>query len=79
MSDSGVSFIADLAAAYEPKIGVLGFLRNFNFKAPDVFLIEDSIKTDRSKFITSYLHSDNSIISKMMARLFLKVGNPAFN
>jgi hypothetical protein len=61
MSNSGVSLIADLAAAYEPSVGVLNFVRRFDFRTPDEFLIEDSIKTDRPQLFTSYLHSDNSI------------------
>jgi hypothetical protein len=64
MSDSGVSLVADLAAAYEPSVGVTQFTRRFNFKVPGEFLIEDSIKTDRPQRITSYLHSDNSIVEE---------------
>ncbi|HUR96960.1 MAG TPA: hypothetical protein VMZ26_02715, partial [Pyrinomonadaceae bacterium] len=62
MSDSGASLTADLAAAYEPSVGVVGFVRRFSFKAPGEFLIEDSIKTDRPQIVTSYLHSDSSIV-----------------
>lgn len=64
MSESGVSLVADLAAAYEPNVGVIQFVRRFNFKTPGEFLIEDSIKTDRPQVVTSYLHSDNSIIEQ---------------
>ena len=64
MSDRGVSLTADLADAYEPAVGVLKFDRRFEFKAPGEFLIEDSIKTDRPQVITSYLHSDNSIVKQ---------------
>lgn len=64
MSDSGMSLTADLTAAYEPPVGVGEFIRRFTFKAPGEFLIEDSIKTDRPQLVTSYLHSDNSIIEK---------------
>ena len=64
MNNSGVSLIADLAAAYESNVGVVSFARRFDFKAPGEFMIEDSIKTDRPRLITSYLHSDNSIVEK---------------
>jgi len=64
MSEGGVSLAADLAAAYEPGVGVVQFIRRFEFKAPGEFLIEDLIKTDRPQLITSYLHSDNSIIEQ---------------
>jgi hypothetical protein len=62
MGESGVSLDADLAAAYEPRVGVLDFIRRFEFKAPGEFLITDTIKTDRAQTIISYLHSDNSIL-----------------
>ena len=61
MSESGMSLVADLTAAYESNVGVSKFLRRFEFKAPGEFLIDDDIQTDRPEVITSYLHSDNSI------------------
>lgn len=63
MNDSGLSLTADLTAAYEPSVGVVNFVRQFEFKAPGEFLITDKIKTDRPQTVTSYLHSDNSIVS----------------
>lgn len=65
LNDTSVSLIADLASAYEPTVGVSAFVRRFTFKAPGEFLIEDSIKTDRPQTITSYLHSDSSIVEKI--------------
>ncbi|MEP6703411.1 MAG: DUF4962 domain-containing protein [Acidobacteriota bacterium] len=84
MSESGVSLIADLAAAYEPNVGVIQFVRRFNFKAPGEFLIEDSIKTDRPQVVASYLHSDNSITEQAggfefeggKPRLFVEILEP---
>jgi hypothetical protein len=64
MSAKGVSLIADLAAAYDPTVGVDKFTRQFVFTAPGEFLIEDLIKTARPQVITSYLHSDSSIVEK---------------
>jgi hypothetical protein len=64
MNDKAVSLIADLTAAYEPAVGVTQFTRQFTFKAPGEFLIEDVIKTDRPQTVTSYLHSDNTIVEK---------------
>ncbi len=64
LSTSAVSLIADLAPAYEPNVGVVNFIRKFEFKSPGEFIIEDSIKTDSPKAVTSYLHSDNSITEK---------------
>jgi hypothetical protein len=64
MNSSGLSLVADLTAAYEPEVGVVSFTRRFDFKAPGEFLIEDSIKTDKPRTITSFLHSDNSITEK---------------
>ncbi len=64
LSESGVSLVADLTAAYEPSVGVIQFVRRFSFKAPGEFLIEDTIRTDKPQRITSYLHSDNSITKK---------------
>ena len=62
LSESGVSLIADLTAAYEPNVGLADFTRQFEFKAPGEFVITDVIKTDRPETITSFLHSDNSIV-----------------
>ena len=62
MSESGVSLDADLTAAYEPSVGIANFVRQFEFKAPGEFLITDAIKTDRPQTITSFLHSDSSIV-----------------
>jgi len=64
MSESGMSLVADLTAAYESNVGVSKFLRRFEFKAPGEFLIDDDIQTDRPEVITSYLHSDSSIMQK---------------
>ena len=64
MSSSQVSLAAELTAAYEPDVGVVSFIRRFEFKAPGEFVVEDSIKTDKPRSITSYLHSDNSITEK---------------
>jgi hypothetical protein len=64
MSETGVSLIADLDTAYESTAGVSQFERRFKFKAPGEFLIEDSIRTEHPQLITSYLHSDYSIVEK---------------
>ena len=76
MSEGGVSLIADLAAAYEPSVGVVDFTRKFEFKAPGEFLITDTIKTDRPQTITSFLHSDNSIVSTNGGFDFERGGKP---
>ena len=55
------SITADLTAAYEPELGVRKFLRVFEFTAPNGFTITDSIETERSCTITSFLHADNLI------------------
>jgi Heparinase II/III-like protein len=62
--EKGVSLAADLAAAYDPSVGVERFVRQFVFTAPNDFRIEDSIKTSRPTLITSYLHSDHSIVDR---------------
>ncbi len=64
LGNKSVSIIADLASAYKPELGVDSFTRQFLFTAPGNFLIEDSIKTSKSEKVTSYLHSDNSIIKR---------------
>jgi hypothetical protein len=76
MSESGVSLTADLTGAYEPNVGVLKFLRRFEFRSPGEFLVDDSIETDRPELITSFLHSDNSIIQQNGGFEFEGVGNP---
>lgn len=59
--ENGVAITADLAAAYEPELGVESFIRKFVFTAPGDFRIDDEIKTTRPSLITSYLHSDTLI------------------
>jgi hypothetical protein len=59
-----VSITADLAAAYEPELGVERFIRRFIFTSPGEFSIEDDIKTVKPAKITSYLHSDNAIVER---------------
>jgi len=59
-----LSLVADLTSAYQPEIGVEKFLRRFTFTGPGEFQIEDSIKLARPELITSYLHSDWSIIER---------------
>lgn len=56
-----VSITADLAAAYEPEVGVRRFVRQFEFAAPNVFTIRDDVETERPQTITAFLHADNSI------------------
>ncbi len=57
-----VSITADLKTAYEPEVGVERFVRKFSFIAPGEFLLEDDIEMTKAKKITSYLHSDTSIV-----------------
>lgn len=61
---AGAVITADLAPAYEPELGVERFIRKFTFKPAGEFQIDDDIKTARPTAITSYLHSDNSIIER---------------
>ncbi len=56
-----VSVTADVAAAYEPEVGVKKFIRIFEFSAPNTFIVTDNVETDSPKTITAFLHSDNSI------------------
>ncbi|MBK8302298.1 MAG: DUF4962 domain-containing protein [Pyrinomonadaceae bacterium] len=64
MSETGVSLVAVLTSAYEPKVGVDKFMRRFVFTAPGNFEIEDEVKMRSEKTITSYLHSDTSIVER---------------
>lgn len=61
LGEQKVSIIADLTSAYEPEIGVAGFIRKFEFTAPDSFVITDEISLKKQQIITSFLHSDNLI------------------
>lgn len=63
LGDRSVSVTADLAAAYEPEVGVQSFLRKFSFSSGGTFTIDDSIVLSRPATVTSYLHSDTSIVS----------------
>ncbi len=62
LGEKSVSLVADLASAYRPELGVDNFTRRFSFTAPGDFLVEDSIKTSKPEKVTSYFHSDNSIV-----------------
>lgn len=64
-----VSVIADIAAAYEPEIGVKKFVRRFEFAAPDSFAVKDTVELERPQTITSFLHSDN-LIKQLSERTF---------
>ncbi len=69
LSASKVSLTADLAAAYEPELGVKKFTRQFEFSAPNSFTITDNAETLEPQIVTSYLHAD---------RLIEKTGNNIF-
>lgn len=64
MDNGGLSLVADLTSAYQPEVGVDSFIRKFAFTAPGHFEIADNITTTGDKTITSYLHSDTSIVKK---------------
>ena len=51
----------DLAAAYEPEVGVKKFIRKFEFTAPDKFVVTDDVETNAPQIITAFLHADNAI------------------
>lgn len=70
MDDKSANIVADLAAAYEPEVGVKKFTRNFVFAAPGSFTVTDSIETDKPQTITAYLHSDQKI-NKVSDRSFI--------
>ncbi len=56
-----VSIVADVTAAYEPEVGVKSFVREFEFSAPNNFVITDKITMNSPKLITSFFHADNLI------------------
>lgn len=61
---NGASLSADLAAAYEPELGVERFVRKFSCTAGGEFRIDDDIRLSKPAKVTSYLHSDNSIVER---------------
>ncbi len=56
-----VLITANLAAAYEPEVGVKKFIRKFEFTAPDKFIVTDDVETTAPQIITAFLHVDNAI------------------
>lgn len=64
MSATKVSLTAVLTSAYQPSVGVESFIRQFSFTAPGDFEVEDQIVTKGGEAVTSYLHSDTSIVKK---------------
>lgn len=61
MSANKVLATAHVTSAYEPEVGVKKFIRKFEFTAPNSFVIEDEVETEKPNIITSYLHADNLI------------------
>ncbi|HEX8268216.1 MAG TPA: DUF4962 domain-containing protein [Pyrinomonadaceae bacterium] len=61
LRDEKVSLTANLAAAYEPEVGVKKFVRKLEFTAPDKFVITDEVETNEPQIITSFLHADSAI------------------
>lgn len=59
--DKKVMITADLTSAYEPELGVKNFIRQFEFSAPNNFVVTDDIETAKPNIITSFLHADNLI------------------
>lgn len=70
MNAQKVSIIADITAAYEPEIGVKRFVRNFEFTAPNDFVVKDAVETDKAEIITAFFHADNTI-EKLSANKFI--------
>lgn len=64
IGSKGFSLAAELAPAYKEEVGVEKFVRKFAFNSNGEIKIEDTIKTKREQVITSYLHSDTSIVSR---------------
>ena len=64
LSAQKVTILSDVAAAYEPEIGVKKFVRKFEFTTPDLFLITDEVELNQPQTITLLLHADNSIAEK---------------
>ncbi|HMT06627.1 MAG TPA: DUF4962 domain-containing protein [Pyrinomonadaceae bacterium] len=58
----GFSVAAELSSAYQPELGIVKFLRKFSFSSTGEIEIDDRIQTQRDQVITSYLHSDTSIV-----------------
>ena len=61
MNARKVSLTAELTGAYEPEIGVVGFVRRFEFVAPNNFVVTDDVKLSKPQIVTAFLHSDNKI------------------
>ena len=70
MNGKKVSITADVTAAYEPEVGVKKFVRQFEFAAPNDFVIRDAVETDRPQMITLFLHADN-LIEKLSDKMFV--------
>ena len=56
-----VLITADVTAAYESELGVKKFIRQFEFSAPNNFVVTDEVETDKPQIVTAYLHADNLI------------------
>jgi hypothetical protein len=72
LDDKKVSIVADLAAAYEPEVGVKNFIRKFEFTAPNKFVVTDEVETTAPQIITAFLHADNLIEKASEKRFFFE-------
>lgn len=72
-----VAVTADIAAAYEPEVGVKKLVRSFEFIAPGSFIVKDRIATDIPRTVTSFLHADNSIIGDGPGRFIFEPPAPS--
>ncbi len=52
---------ADLAAAYDPSLGVTKFEREFTFDGKGEFTVKDNIETKQPRVFTTLLHADERI------------------
>lgn len=69
-NDTDVVIKADVTAAYEPEVGVRSFIRSFEFKSPDAFVIKDEVETTKPGVITGFIHADEKI-DRISAKKFL--------
>jgi hypothetical protein len=59
VDDDRVLLRGDATSAYEPKLGVKQFIRQFEYSGSEGFTIRDEIQTEKPAVITSLLHVDD--------------------
>jgi Heparinase II/III-like protein len=70
-----VSIRGDATSAYEPELGVKRFVRQFEYRPDQGFLITDEVETEKPTLVTSVVHADAGLQKETNDRFGISIGN----